>query len=101
MSKSYRRDKNNTDVEKKKKKQQVKDGFINGGFFVFNKSFFKYLKKHGDCFLEQEPMRDLTKDKGLNVFKHEGFWQCMDTAKDVKYLNDLWEKGSAPWKVWK
>ena len=70
-------------------------------FFIFKKSFFKYLKKHGDCFLEQEPMRELTRDKGLKVLKHEGFWQCMDTVKDAKYLNDLWEKGNAPWKVWK
>ncbi len=88
-------------VEKFSEKQQVKDGFINGGFFVFQKSFFKYLKKHGDCFLEQEPMRDLTRDKGLRVFRHEDFWQCMDTVKDAKYLNDLWETGKAPWKVWK
>jgi glucose-1-phosphate cytidylyltransferase len=88
-------------VENFSEKQQIKDGFINGGFFIFKKSFFKYLKKHGDCFLEQEPMRDLTRDKGLKVLKHEGFWQCMDTVKDAKYLNDLWEKGNAPWKVWK
>ena len=44
-------------------------------------------------------MRDLTRDKGLRVFRHEGFWQCMDTVKDAKYLNDLWETGKAPWKV--
>ena len=46
-------------------------------------------------------MRDLTRDRALKVFKHEDFWQCMDTVKDAKYLNDLWEKGRAPWKVWK
>ena len=88
-------------VEKFSEKQQIKDGFIKYGFFIFKKSFFKYLRKYGDCFLEQVPMRDLTRDKCLKVLKHECFWQCKDTVKDAKYLNDLWEKGNAPWKVWK
>ena len=60
-------------VEKFSEKQQVKDGFINGGFFVFNRSFFKYLKKHGDCFLEQEPMRDLTREQGFEGFQARRF----------------------------
>jgi glucose-1-phosphate cytidylyltransferase len=88
-------------VERFSEKPQITDGFINGGFFIFKSSFFKYLKKHGDCFFEQSPMRDLTRDKHLKAYKHDGFWQCMDTVKDSKYLNDLWEKGNAPWKVWK
>lgn len=82
-------------------KPQVKEGFISGGFFAFKKNFFKYLKAFDDSFFEQEPMRKLVQDDQLNVFKHEGFWACMDTFKDVKYLNDLWEQGKAPWKVWK
>ncbi len=82
-------------------KQQIKEGFISGGFFVFNKKFFSYIEKYDDCFLEREPLNELTKDSQLNVYRHEGFWACMDTYKDVKFLNDLWESGKAPWKVWK
>lgn len=82
-------------------KPQLKEGFVSGGFFVFNRKLFKYLNKHDDCFFEKEPMRQITKEGQLNVFRHEGFWQCMDTYKDTKYLNELWAQEKAPWKVWK
>jgi len=82
-------------------KPQIKEGYISGGFFVFKKKFFDYLEKHEDCFFEREPLRQITKEKQLNVFKHEGFWAAMDTYKDVKFLNDLWEQNKASWKVWK
>jgi len=81
-------------------KPQITEGYINGGFFVLNKKIFDYLGKE-DCFFEQEPMKKLTREKQLKVFTHNGFWQCMDTMRDVKYLNDLLEKGKAPWKLWK
>jgi glucose-1-phosphate cytidylyltransferase len=84
-----------------KEKQPLTRGFINGGFFVFNRGFFKYLDPKRDCFFEREPVKHLIKDDQLNVHRHEGFWQCMDTHKDVQYLNALWEKGAPSWKVWK
>ena len=82
-------------------KPQIKEGFISGGFFVFNKKFFNYLEKFDDCFFERQPLMQITKENQLNAYKHEGFWAAMDTYKDVKFLNDLWEQNKAPWKVWK
>lgn len=81
-------------------KPQITDGTINGGFFVLDKKVFNYIGDK-DCFFEQEPMKKLTKEKQLAVYKHDGFWWCMDTMRDVKYLNDLWDKEQAPWKNWK
>ena len=73
---------------------------ISGGYFVFDRRFFEYLSEDEDCILEREPMRKLAEDGQLKVFNHPGFWQCMDTYRDHKYLNDLWETNRASWKVW-
>ena len=81
-------------------KQMKQSDSINGGYFVFNKKFFQYLKDGDDCILEREPLEKLTSDGELKAFHHKGFWQCMDTNRDYKYLNEMWGKGSAPWKVW-
>ena len=81
-------------------KQKRQNNSINGGYFVFNKKFFNYLKDDDGCILEREPLEKLALDGELKVFSHEGFWQCMDTARDYKYLDELWKKGSPPWKVW-
>jgi glucose-1-phosphate cytidylyltransferase len=73
--------------------------FINGGFFVLEPEIFKYLE--GDKTIwEQEPLRKLAKEGQLAAFKHNGFWQCMDTLRDKMVLEKLWDKGEAPWKVW-
>ena len=69
-------------------------GYINGGFMVFKNKFFDFLDD--DCVLEQEPMKKLVAKNQLAAFKHEGFWACMDTAKDVERLNTLWYKGYMP-----
>ncbi len=66
-------------------------GYINGGFFIFKREFFDYLDEK--CVLEEEPLRKLAKEKQLIAYRHEGFWACMDTFKDVERLNTLWEKG--------
>lgn len=71
---------------------------INGGYFVFNKKFFDYIRDDDDCVLEKEPLQKLVTDENLQVFKHEGFWQCMDTYRDYMYLQNLWDQGNAPWK---
>lgn len=66
-------------------KPQATSGWINGGYFIFNKEIFKYLKDD-QTILERDPMENLVKDNQLNTFKHEGFWQCMDTLRDRKIL---------------
>lgn len=82
-------------------KPQIKGGFINGGFFVFRREFFRYLKDDDNCFMEKEPLEDLSRDGQLKVFLHEEFWQCMDTRRELDLLNKLWISGRPPWKVWK
>ena len=81
-------------------KPQVKEGFINGGFFVFQKEFFRYLENDDDCYLEKEPLEKLVTDKQLSAYQHNGFWQCMDTQRELDILNQLWATNKAPWKVW-
>lgn len=77
-------------------KKQVKSSWISGGFFIFNKKIFNYLK-NDRTILETSPMQKLTKSKNLFAYKHEGFWQCMDTLREKKLLEDLLEKNKAPW----
>lgn len=81
-------------------KPQTRAGFINGGFFVFNKKFFDYLRSDEDCHLELEPIEGLAAKKQLSAYLHDGFWQCMDTQRELDILNDLWAAGNAPWAVW-
>lgn len=88
-------------VVKFSEKVQVSAGLINGGFFVFQKPFFKYLDKEDSCVLEKEPLEELASDGGLMVYEHAGFWQCMDTLRNMDLLNQLWEEDKASWKVWK
>lgn len=77
-------------------KPQSTNGWINGGFFVFNYEIFKFIK--GDkIMLEREPLEKLTKINQLIAYKHNGFWQCMDTMRDKNLLNDLIKKKKAPW----
>ena len=73
-------------------KDKLKEGWINGGFFVMNKKIFKYIE-NDNTFLEKEPMYNLVKDNQLSAYKHEGFWQCMDTKRDKDILEDYYEKG--------
>jgi glucose-1-phosphate cytidylyltransferase len=72
---------------------------INGGFFVFKKEFFNYLENNNDLVLETEPMDKLVDKRQLSVFRHLGFWQCMDTYRDYVLLNNLW-KTNPLWKIW-
>ncbi len=71
------------------------DDWINGGFFCFEPAVFDYLKENS--VLEHEPLEGLAADGQLSAYRHEGFWDCMDTYKDAVALNDLWETGDAPW----
>jgi glucose-1-phosphate cytidylyltransferase len=85
-------------VEKFREKPQA-DGWINAGFFVFEPAIFNYLNQ--DSVLETDPLSTLAAEGQLVAFKHEGFWQPMDTFRELTILNEMWETNSAPWKVWK
>jgi glucose-1-phosphate cytidylyltransferase len=74
-------------------------GLINGGFFVFNRTIFDYIDGD-DTVLEGVPMVQLVRTRSLLMYRHDGFWQCMDTFKDYTTLNTMWEKKKAPWKIW-
>ena len=84
-------------VQKFQEKPQLKNNWINGGFFIFNYKIFNFIS--GDkIMLEREPFNKLTKKKQLMAYKHYGFWQCMDTMRDKKVLSYLWKEKKAPWK---
>jgi glucose-1-phosphate cytidylyltransferase len=72
--------------------------WVNGGFFCFEPAVLDLL--HSDSVLEREPLERLVAAGELRAFRHEGFWDCMDTYKDAIVLNDLWSQGHAPWKLW-
>ncbi len=75
------------------------EAWINGGFFVMTPRIFDYID--GDeTLLEREPLERLAAEGQLAVFRHDGYWQCMDTYRDMQSLNERWESGSAPWKRW-
>lgn len=84
-------------VELFSEKPQTMKGLINGGFFVFNKSFFDYLDNEDGCILEKKPLEDLSSDGELMVYPHEGFWQCIDTYRELEVLNRMWKLSDAPW----
>ena len=87
----------NGTVTKFKEKPRL-DGWINIGFFVFEPEVFNYLSE--DCVLEEEPLANLAADNQLAAYRHDGFWQPMDTFRESKMLNDLWDADKAPWKNW-
>lgn len=80
-------------------KSQVGEGWINGGFLVFEPAIFNYLG--GDhSSLEADAMEQLAADRQLAAYRHDHFWQCMDTLRDKRLLESLWQEGRAPWRVW-
>ena len=74
--------------------------WINGGFFVLEPEIFEYIKGD-DTLWEKEPLENLARDGQLVAYRHSGFWKPMDTLRDKRELEALWDSGSAPWKVWK
>lgn len=80
-------------------KPQIGEGWINGGFFVFSYKIFDYIE-NDETILEREPLENLCRDGELVAYRHEHFWQCMDTIRDRDYLNSIWQSGEAPWKNW-
>ena len=74
------------------------DKWVNGGFFIFEPMIFDYLDD--ECILEKTPLEQIAKNGKLKAYKHEGFWQPMDTYRESQELNDMWAQGLAPWKNW-
>lgn len=83
-----------------REKAKEDGGWINGGFMVMEPEVFSYLGDEEEYILEQEPMKALAREGRLGVYKHTGFWQCMDTQRDKGKLEGLWQSGQAPWKDW-
>lgn len=85
-------------INRFEEKPQIGEGWINGGFMVMEPEIVNYLSADSTI-LEREPLDTLSKEGKLAAYCHDGFWQCMDTIRDLTYLRDLWEK-NPPWKLW-
>ena len=81
-------------------KHRGDSSWINGGFFVFEPEVFDYLQDGDMTILERAPLETLSKEQKLTAFKHNGFWFPMDTLRDKRYLENLWNTKKAPWKIW-
>jgi len=81
-------------------KEGQQGALVNGGFYVFNSKVLDYLDDDPGCILEKKPLESLANDGELMSFQHEGYWQCMDTTRDLESLQNAWAAGAAPWKVW-
>lgn len=77
----------------------VTDGWMNAGYFVLNRKVFDYLSGD-DCIFEREPLERITAEGQLVAYRHDGFFFAMDTYREYKHLNEVWDSGKAPWKVW-
>lgn len=89
----------NDQVMSFKEKPKEDEGWINGGFFICNPEIIDYIEGDETVF-EQAPLENLAKEGKLFTYRHSGFWKCMDTLRDKKQLNTMWESGHSPWKIW-
>lgn len=87
-------------VTRFEEKPQIGEGWINGGFFVLQPEVVNYIEGNA-TYWEREPLERLAMQGQLAAFRHDDFWQCMDTMRDVQYLSKLWQENQAPWKLWK
>lgn len=90
----------NQDVTEFNEKPEYQNTWINGGFFILNPNAIDYIE-NDDTSWEEQPLREITKQNELAAFKHEGFWQPMDTLAEKRYLEELYESNKAPWMIWK
>ena len=88
---------NKNKVSNFSEKDQLQEGWINGGFFVLNREVFDYIDNRENCIFEKEPLQNLSKNGQLMAYKHEGFWHPMDTLRDKNYLNQLCKKRKLNW----
>jgi glucose-1-phosphate cytidylyltransferase len=87
-------------VQSFNEKPQAEGGLINGGYMVCSRKLFKYLPDDPNMMLEQAPLKTLAAEGNLGACVHAGFWQPMDTLQEFNLLNQLWNTGKAPWKIW-
>jgi glucose-1-phosphate cytidylyltransferase len=80
-------------------KPQIEAGWINGGFFVLEPRVLDYIGGD-DTKFEREPLETLAREGQLMMYRHEGFWHCMDTVRDLRQLHQMWDSGKAPWRIW-
>ena len=90
----------NSNVKSFDEKPDGGHGLINGGFFILSPKVLDYINDDSTIF-EREPLENLANDNELIAYEHKGFWQCMDTIRDKKYLEQLWNSENTPWKKWK
>jgi glucose-1-phosphate cytidylyltransferase len=94
-------DESSSSVREFNEKPTLADGWVSGGFFAFERAFLdEYLDDDPELLLERSPLQRLAADGQLSVHRHEGFWMGMDTYRDWMDLNQRWDRGEAPWKVW-
>lgn len=91
---------NNNQIRSFREKRNTDGTWINAGYMVLEPKVFDYINNGDETVFEKEPLEDLARDGELMAYKHTGFWQCMDTQRDKKLLEDMWNTGNAPWKVW-
>ena len=92
---------NDNKISEFAEKPNVREGYINGGFMVFDAiRVWDYFRPEEDLILEGEVLPKMLKDGQLGAFKHDGYWQCVDTPREYNILNELWKENKAPWKVW-
>ncbi len=91
---------NGNRVERFREKPSSSDHYVSGGFYIFNRSFFTHLDQDEMCDLETGPLEEIAAQGELMVYKHPGKWACMDTIRDMEYLNRLWNTHQAFWKIW-
>lgn len=89
----------NNEIKSFREKNDEDGSMINGGYMVLEPEVFSYIEDDRTVF-EKEPLEKLAKNGQLSAYKHDGFWKCMDTLRDKNQLEEMWEKGEAPWKVW-
>ena len=89
----------NNEILSFREKNNDDGSFINGGYMVLEPEVFNYIKDDNTVF-EKEPLENLAKNHELVAYKHNGFWKCMDTLRDKNQLEEMWNSGHAPWKVW-
>ena len=83
-----------------KEKAQTSMGYVNGGFMVFNRKMMDYLTTDKNCDFEFGPLQVLASERQVSVYKHKGNWACMDTEREARHLENLWQNGDAFWKLW-
>ena len=92
-------DRENGTIKAFREKSEADGSRINAGYMVLEPSVFDYIEGDETVF-EQEPLRRLAENNQLDAYKHNGFWQCMDTKREMEMLENMWASGKAPWKVW-